>query len=151
METDLQQQQYVNPASQNRVEALEASEAGKIAIIPPATKSDEQFQEIGRKVSEFLEQLPEKVARFVQEYKLPVVSFVLLVVTVITLRILLALLNALNDIPLVAPFMEIVGLGYTVWFTFRYLLKASTRQELAAEISLIKKQIFGRQESETLS
>ncbi|MDM9381643.1 CAAD domain-containing protein [Chlorogloeopsis sp. ULAP01] len=151
METDLEQQQYVNPASQNRVEAIEASEAGKIAKLPSATKSDEQFQEIGRKISEFLAQLPEKVARFVQEYKLPVVSFVLLVVTAITLRIVLALLNALNDIPLVTPFMEMVGIGYTIWFTFRYLLKASTRQELAAEIRLIKKQILGRQESETLS
>lgn len=75
----------------------------------------------------------------------------MLVALVVTLRVLLALLNAVNDIPLVAPFLEIVGIVYTIWVTFRYLLKASTRQELAAELNSLKRQIVGRQDSATLS
>ncbi|MEH2408095.1 CAAD domain-containing protein [Nostoc sp.] len=91
------------------------------------------------------------IGRFYQEYKLPIISFALLVITVTALRIFLAVLNAINDIPLVSPILELIGLGYTILFTFRYLLKDSTRQELAGEIHLLQKQILGRQESQTLS
>ncbi|MEH2294064.1 CAAD domain-containing protein [Nostoc sp.] len=91
------------------------------------------------------------MGRFYQEYKLPTISFALLVITVTALRIFLAVLNAINHIPLVYLILELIGLGYTIWFTFRYLLKDSTRQELTGKIHLLQKQILGRQESQTLS
>ncbi|MBN3905362.1 MAG: CAAD domain-containing protein [Nostoc sp. NMS1] len=151
METELQQQQYVDAASQNHIEALKASESRNLPMLPPASQNEEQWQRIGRQISIFLAKLPEYIGRFYQEYKLPIIGFALLVITVMALRIFLAVLNAINDIPLVSPILELIGLGYTIWFTFRYLLKDSTRQELVAEIRLLQKQILGRQESEPLS
>lgn len=151
METELQQQQYIDAASQNQIEALKGSEARNLPVLPPALQNEEQWQRIGRQISVFLAKLPEYIGRFYQEYKLPILSFALLVIGVTFLRIFLAVLSAINDIPLVSPSLQLIGLSYTTWFTFRYLLKDSTRQELAAEIRLIKKQILGRQESETLS
>ncbi|MEH2244143.1 CAAD domain-containing protein [Nostoc sp.] len=151
MESELQQQQYVNAASQKQIEALKGSESGNLAMLPPASENEEQWQRIGRQISIFLAKIPEYIARFYQEYKLPIISFALLVIVVTGLRIFLAVLKAINDIPLVSPILELIGLGYTIWFTFRYLLKDSTRQELAAEIRLFKKQILGREESQTLS
>ncbi|WP_243903127.1 CAAD domain-containing protein, partial [Aetokthonos hydrillicola] len=47
------------------------------------------------------------------------------------------------DIPLVAPTFELIGIGYSVWFVYRYLLKASTRQELTDEIAGLKTQVVG--------
>ena len=149
METELEQQQYVDATSQNRIEALKGSEVGNLPMLPPASEPEEQWQRIGRQISAFLAQLPEYIGSFYQEYKLPIISFALLVITVTALRIFLAVLNAINGIPLVSPILQFIGLGYTIWFTFRYLLKDSTRQELAEEISLLKKQILGRQESQT--
>ncbi|AVH70174.1 CAAD domain-containing protein [Nostoc sp. 'Lobaria pulmonaria (5183) cyanobiont'] len=149
MENELQQQQYVDAASQNRIEALIGSEAGNLPMLPPASETEEEWQRIGRQISTFLAQLPEYIGRFYQEYKLLIISFALLVITVTALKIFLAVLNAINDIPLVSPILQFIGLGYTVWFTFRYLLKDSTRQELAGEIRLLQKQILGRQESQT--
>ncbi|MEH2277391.1 MAG: CAAD domain-containing protein [Nostoc sp.] len=149
METELEQQQYVDAASQNQIEALKGSEAGNLPMLPPASEPEEQWQRIGRQISTFLAQLPEYISSFYQEYKLPIISFALLVIVVTTLRIFLAVLNAINSIPLVSPILQFIGLGYTIWFTFRYLLKDSTRQELAGEIRLLKKQILGRQESQT--
>ncbi|MBN4003935.1 CAAD domain-containing protein [Nostoc sp. LPT] len=151
METELQQQQYVDAASRNRIEALKGSEARNLPMLPPASEAEDQWQRIGRQISTFLAQLPEYIGRFYQEYKLPIISFALLVITVTALRIFLAVLNAINDIPLVSPILQFIGLGYTVWFTFRYLLKGSTRQELAGEIRSLQKQILGRQESQTLN
>ena len=98
---------------------------------------------MGGKISEFLAKLPDYISRFYQEYKLPVLSFALLVVAIISLRVVLAVLNAFNGIPLAQPLFELIGMGYTVWFTSRYLLKKSNRKELAAEIGSMKKQILG--------
>jgi hypothetical protein len=151
METELQQQQYVDATSQNSIEALKASESRNLPMLPPASQNEEQWQKTGRQISIFLAKLPEYIGNFYQEYKLPIISFALLVITVTALRIFLAVLNAINDIPLVSPILELIGLGYTIWFTFRYLLKDSTRQQLVAEIRLLQKQILGRQESQPLN
>lgn len=151
METKVPQQEYSEPNSPVQTSAIQGAESKNLLILPPARDSNNQLQIVGSKVSNFLAQLPEYIGKFYQEYKLLVISFALLVVAVIALRVVLALLNAVNAIPLVNPFLEIVGIGYTIWFTFRYLLKASTRQELAAEISSLKKQLVGTQDSTTLS
>ncbi|MBW4452914.1 MAG: CAAD domain-containing protein [Nostoc indistinguendum CM1-VF10] len=151
MDTQLQQKQYVDTASQNQIEAFKGSEPGNLAMLPPASENEEQWQKVGSQISIFLANIPEYIGRFYQEYKSLFISFALLVITVTALRIFLAVLNAINDIPLLSPFLQLIGLGYTIWFTFRYLLKDSTRQELAAEIRLLKKQTLDREESQTLS
>ncbi|PIA49171.1 hypothetical protein AQUCO_01300199v1 [Aquilegia coerulea] len=50
------------------------------------------------------------------------------------------LVGAINSVPLI---MELVGLGYTGWFVYRYLLFKSSRKELATDIESIKKKIAG--------
>jgi len=59
-------------------------------------------------------------------------------VAAITVKVVLAVLDALNDIPLLTPTFELVGIAYSVWFVNRYLLKASSRQELAEEIQSLR-------------
>jgi hypothetical protein len=36
---------------------------------------------------------------------------------------------------------ELVGLGYSAWFTYRYLLFKSSREELVEDIETLKKKI----------
>uniref|UniRef100_A0A0E0ET18 Cyanobacterial aminoacyl-tRNA synthetase CAAD domain-containing protein n=1 Tax=Oryza meridionalis TaxID=40149 RepID=A0A0E0ET18_9ORYZ len=56
--------------------------------------------------------------------------------------------NVLNQIGVGVPqVMEVVGLGFTVWFTSRYLIFKENRDELIARIGSIKKQILGSRES----
>ena len=43
--------------------------------------------------------------------------------------------------PLVPKLLELVGLGYTAWFVYRYLLFKSSREELLADIEELKKKI----------
>ncbi|XAR73470.1 hypothetical protein NMG60_11007443 [Bertholletia excelsa] len=54
-----------------------------------------------------------------------------------------AVVGAIDSIPLFPKLMEIVGLGYTVWFTTRYLILKESREELASKIEGIKKQVIG--------
>nr|GMC57222.1 protein curvature thylakoid 1D, chloroplastic [Ipomoea batatas]GMC67512.1 protein curvature thylakoid 1D, chloroplastic [Ipomoea batatas] len=54
-----------------------------------------------------------------------------------------ALIGAIDSIPLLPKLMELVGLGYTVWFTIRYLLFKKSREEIAAKIKGIKQEVLG--------
>ncbi|CAI9781527.1 unnamed protein product [Fraxinus pennsylvanica] len=54
--------------------------------------------------------------------------------------------GAVNSVPLLPKIMELVGLGYTGWFVYRYLLFKSGRKELATDIEAIKKKIAGTAE-----
>jgi hypothetical protein len=54
-------------------------------------------------------------------------------------------INALNSVPLFPKLFELVGLGYSAWFTYRYLLFKSSREELVADIEQLKKKISGEQ------
>lgn len=54
-----------------------------------------------------------------------------------------ALVGAIDSIPLFPKLMEVVGLGYTFWFSTRYLLFKKNRDELAAKIEELKQQVLG--------
>jgi hypothetical protein len=60
----------------------------------------------------------------------------------------LAILSAVNEIPLLAPAFELVGLGYTGYFVYRYLLQASTRSELTEGLNDLKSEIFGHKKKD---
>ncbi|KAH7578010.1 hypothetical protein ACOSP7_000889 [Xanthoceras sorbifolium] len=51
--------------------------------------------------------------------------------------------GAINSVPLLPKIMELVGLGYTGWFVYRYLLFKQSRKELATDIEALKKKITG--------
>ncbi|MCE3215411.1 Protein CURVATURE THYLAKOID 1A, chloroplastic [Datura stramonium] len=53
------------------------------------------------------------------------------------------LVGAINSVPLLPKVLELVGLGYTGWFVYRYLLFKSSRKELAEEIEELKKKFAG--------
>ncbi|XP_057496653.1 protein CURVATURE THYLAKOID 1A, chloroplastic [Actinidia eriantha] len=51
--------------------------------------------------------------------------------------------GAVNCVPLLPKILELVGLGYTGWFVYRYLLFKQSRKELATDIEALKKKIAG--------
>ncbi|KAJ1414680.1 Cyanobacterial aminoacyl-tRNA synthetase, CAAD domain [Sesbania bispinosa] len=53
------------------------------------------------------------------------------------------LVGAINSVPLLPKLMELVGLGYTGWFIYRYILFKSSRKELATDIESLKKKVAG--------
>lgn len=149
MDANLQQSEYVNPSSPQEMVAIEGSNPQNLPMLPPATEPENQLQEFGRQVSEFLAKLPEYIGRFFSDYKGLIINLGLFLGAIVTVKVVLAILDALNDIPLLSPTFELVGITYSTWFTFRYLLKDSTRQELSTDIESLKKQIFGSNVSET--
>ena len=123
------------------VEAPEKSE-----LVQPAvdSKSDNKLQFVGKNIVDFLGEIPTSVAQTYKRFQTPIVSIVLLFTIAILVKILVAVFSALNEIPLVQPALELIGGGYVVWFTFRYLLKGSTREELGEQINTFVEQFMNK-------
>jgi valyl-tRNA synthetase len=56
------------------------------------------------------------------------------------------LFHTINTLPLTAPFFTLVGLGYSVWFGYRYLLFAANRQELSTKIETFQTKVLGKKQ-----
>lgn len=106
-------------------------------------QSTEQVKQVWARFKVFLSDLPEYLSEFFGEYKRPLTVLGLIFASVVSVKLTLALLDAVNDIPLLAPTFELVGFGYTVWFIYRYLWKASSRQELVKDFNALKDDVLG--------
>ena len=123
---------------------LVADKPGVITTVTTAETPASQFQDIKDQVLTILSELPAYVSNFFADYQKPLVTIGLILAGGISIKVMLGVLEALNDVPLVAPVFELIGMGYTGWFIYRYLLKASTRQELLTEVDSFKEQVVGK-------
>ncbi len=149
MEVKMQEPEYTETKPKETTIPDINSQTGSITKLQPPVQSQEQWLKYGQQVSGFLGTLPDYIGNFFNQYKQPVVTLGLLITTIVAVKVLLAVLDSLNDIPLVAPTFELIGIGYSAWFVYRYLLKASTRQELTSEITTLKSQVVGQETSES--
>lgn len=123
---------------------LVTDQPGVITTVTTAETPTGQFQDIKDQVMTILSELPAYVSNFFADYQKPLVTLGLILAGGISIKVLLGVLGALNDVPLVAPVFELIGMGYTGWFVYRYLLKASNRQELLTEVDAFKEQVVGK-------
>ncbi|BAY99954.1 nitrogenase vanadium-iron protein, alpha chain [Tolypothrix tenuis PCC 7101] len=100
-----------------------------------------QWQLVSRKVWVILKQLPQYIAKFSSQNQPLILGIVLMIAVLITVKLVIALLNAINEIPLLPFVFELIGISYVGWFISRYLLKASARQELVSKIHSLQKEI----------
>ncbi|HEY9804175.1 MAG TPA: CAAD domain-containing protein [Leptolyngbyaceae cyanobacterium] len=144
METEQKPVESLNTDVSQGAIALPSAANNNLPKLPPATTNNTQWQQISQQVTNFLAELPGYIGSFYQQYSQPIITVLIILSAIVTLKVVLALVGAINDIPLLAPLFELIGISYSGWFTFRYLLKASTRQELSAEINTLKNQVFGK-------
>lgn len=62
---------------------------------------------------------------------------------VISSYVAISLLKYINQIILLPDLFKIIGFGYSIWFIYRYLVKANSRQELYQTINTIKEEFIG--------
>ncbi len=97
----------------------------------------------GRQFSAIIDQIPEYWASFWQAYQSPLIVFAWVVVGFIILKVALAILSAISGIPLLAPLLQVIGLSYSLWFTFRNLVSFSSRQQILARLNRLKEYVWG--------
>jgi glutamyl-tRNA synthetase len=130
-----------------KASGLESSTSVDELTTPESEASEDQLQKIGKTIVEILSNLPDYVTTFFGEYQKPLITVGLIVVALVSIKVLVAVLNVFNTIPLIAPTLELVGMVYSLWFVYRYLLKSSTRQELSDQVKSFIEQIAGQNSS----
>ncbi|TAE57108.1 MAG: hypothetical protein EAZ76_16435 [Nostocales cyanobacterium] len=123
--------------------SLIGEKTDKLSNFSTSHKSNTQWQHTLKQVVDILDKLPNYLGGFIDNNKQAILSVVFILSALITVKILVAVLDAVNGIPLLAPIFEIIGLFYAGWFTIRYLLKSETRSELLQKISAFKQQLLG--------
>ncbi|WP_366930953.1 CAAD domain-containing protein [Microcoleus sp. bin38.metabat.b11b12b14.051] len=103
-----------------------------------------QTQQIKEQIISILSELPAYIGSFYEQYKSPLTVVGVILASIVSLKVLLGVIDELNDIPLLAPTFELIGIGYSAWFIYRYLLRSSNRQQLGQEIQALKEQVFGK-------
>ena len=103
-----------------------------------------QTQQIKEQVISILSEFPAYIGSFYEQYKSPLTVVGVILASIVSLKVLLGIVDELNDIPLLAPTFELIGIGYSAWFIYRYLLRSSNRQQLGQEIQALKEQVFGK-------
>jgi CAAD domains of cyanobacterial aminoacyl-tRNA synthetase len=93
--------------------------------------------------AEYLDRAQAYVVDFFNTNRQLIVALGVVFLGIISLKLLFAGLNAIDDLPLVAPLLKIIGLFYTVRFVWRYLIREHDRQELRQAIDRVKMEIFG--------
>ena len=145
-ESEVEESKSFDITSTEPIAGLKSSKIDTQPLLIPDDQSLPQWQQTGGKLFAFLEQLPKSLGSFSTEYQMPIISFTTIIIATIAVKIILAVLDVINDIPQLNLVFELTGIGYLIWFIFRYLFKASTRQELAAKISFIQKEIIQGQD-----
>jgi hypothetical protein len=156
METPITSQEYTTLPSDEEAmieasnsESLNPETVAEQTATNSTTSTTEELLQIGLQISQFLKQLPSYIKRFFEAYKSPITIIGLILAAIVTLKLMVAVIDALNDLPLFAASFEVIGIGFVIWFVYRYLLKASTRQEIALEIQILKEQIIGKSDLDT--
>jgi hypothetical protein len=108
----------------------------------PADNQVQEWLEIG---TDFLSKIYDYIGEFINDNQKLLVNLLLAFLAIIAVKLILAILSAINDIPLLSPMFELVGLGYTGWFVYRYMLTKSSRQELVQEFEALKSQVVGKE------
>ncbi|KMZ71960.1 hypothetical protein ZOSMA_171G00380 [Zostera marina] len=57
-----------------------------------------------------------------------------------------AIVGALDSVPLLPKIMEVIGFGFSIWFSYRYLIFKKNRDELIVKLKDLKQQIVGSSE-----
>ena len=106
--------------------------------------SGSNWQQMLDKTAQFVADLPSYAGNFLTEYQTVLVTVGLLISVLLTGKVTLAILDTMNQIPLLGGLFEIIGILFTMWFAFRHLLLATSRQEIAAEIGSMTADVFGK-------
>ncbi|MBE9230143.1 CAAD domain-containing protein [Cuspidothrix issatschenkoi LEGE 03284] len=143
METQAQQPQLGNSTSPPDILSVSGGNNSNLLPISVGKESESQWQQVSRQIPDFLNKLPDFLGSAFHKNKPSLIMLVLILSAFVAVKVAIALLDAVNSLPVLQPILELIGLFYSIWFTFRYLLKCETRQELSQKFNAFKQQSLG--------
>ncbi|NES91634.1 glutamate--tRNA ligase, partial [Okeania sp. SIO2B9] len=108
------------------------------------TVESDRLQKIKEKLINTFANFPDYISQFYQTYQRQLKVIGSLILIILIFRLILGFLEVLEGITTLSISFELIGMGYSVWFVYRYLLRKSNRQELLDKIQGIKAEIVGK-------
>jgi hypothetical protein len=154
MNPEVKESQYSEVSPPSFTGGTESSASGinggEAPILPLTSKSTSQSSQYTAQARQtwnlivgYVSDLPDYLSEFFASYKQPLIVIGLVFGSIISVKLTLAILDAVNDIPLLAPTFELIGFAYTAWFIYRYLRTATGRDELTGKFNTVKDEVVG--------
>lgn len=105
--------------------------------------AEEAWRSFQTKTSAFFANAAESLSTFFKNNQSLLINLGWVLLALMGLQLLFTILDAVDNIPLISPILKLVGLIYVSWFVWRYLLRASNRQELGQIIDRTKSELLG--------
>jgi valyl-tRNA synthetase len=83
------------------------------------------------------------VGNFINKHQRAILSLGLIVFTLISIKVLGEMLESIHQVPLLAPFFEVVGIVCSVWFVRTRLWSVPDRQHLFEQAKQLKDEVVG--------
>jgi CAAD domains of cyanobacterial aminoacyl-tRNA synthetase len=119
------------------------TEGGSLSSSSSSDAMNVNVQEIKTQVLSVLSDFFTYAGKFFEEYQKPITNVGLIVAVLIAFYLVIAVIDAVNDLPLLAPLFELIGIGYTIWFVKQYW-SAEAREKLWAEVKAFTSQVVGK-------
>lgn len=85
----------------------------------------------------------DRASSFITEHQQILLSLLLIGLILFALKLASATLDAVHEIPLFAPLLEIIGIGYSIWFTKTRLWQKNDRQTFLNQVNQFKTEVIG--------
>ena len=122
---------------------------------PVSTPSPDKIEDRGRKIWERVARLwydlPKLTSTVVNNYQSILAIALLALAATIVLSGVAGVLRTINHIPALPYLLEAIGLGYTLWFAFRHLLRSGDRASVGEQIKSTWKDVFGEPQMSKLA
>ena len=75
------------------------------------------------------------------QYKKPILALIFFAALWIVARLFGAVVGTFHSLPLLAPLFKLIGIGYTGWFIYKFLLSGQKRRDFAAQVRQFRRQM----------
>jgi hypothetical protein len=120
-----------------------------LASVPSSTtgstseSAEDTWKSFQTQTSTFFANIAESLSEFFKNNKPLLINLGWVLLALLGLQLLFTILDVVDNLPLISPILKLVGLIYIGWFVWRYLLRASNRQELGQIIDHTKSELLG--------
>jgi hypothetical protein len=119
------------------------------SIIPDRESATDPAAELWLSVqtnkTDFFENATSYITKFFKNNQQSLMTLGLIFLAIISIKLLFAGLNAIDDVPLVTPLLKLIGLVYVVRFAWSNLIRERNRQELLNAFNRTKAEVLGTQ------
>lgn len=101
-------------------------------------------QQVWDKIAWFLSKLPDGIGKTLKNNEKPIVLLSLIFGILIVLQIVLAVIDTIDNTPIVSQTFRLIGLGFSLWFIARYIISWNGRQQLGNLYQQFKTEVVGK-------